>query len=37
MTNLGNTVKSSPDFLTGKLGFTSEPGGKTRRFAIADY
>jgi len=31
------SVESSTSYVTGRLGFSAEPGGKTRRFAIADY
>jgi len=34
---MAETVNSSDDYLTGRLGFSAEPGGKTRVFAIADY
>lgn len=35
--NHASYTKSNPSYLTGRLGFSSEPGGKTRVFAIADY
>jgi len=31
------TVETKETYYTGKLGFSSEPGGKTRIFAIGDY
>lgn len=34
---MAEEVNSSTDYLTGKLGFSAEPGGKTRMFAIGDY
>jgi hypothetical protein len=37
MHNMANTIESDNSYLTGRLGFKSEPGGKTRVFAIADY
>jgi hypothetical protein len=35
--NMANGIESSSSYVTGRLGFSAEPGGKTRRFAIADY
>jgi hypothetical protein len=32
-----NNFNSDKQYITGRLGFSSEPGGKTRVFAIADY
>jgi hypothetical protein len=37
MDNMARTIDSSDSYITGKLGFSAEPGGKTRVFAIADY
>jgi hypothetical protein len=37
MCNMAKTVNSSHSYETGRLGFSAEPGGKTRVFAIADY
>jgi len=37
MCNMAETIPSSDSYVTGKLGFSAEPGGKTRVFAIADY
>jgi hypothetical protein len=34
---MAESVESSTSYMTGRLGFSAEPGGKTRRFAIADY
>jgi len=32
-----SSFNSKENYLTGRLGFTAEPGGKTRVFAIGDY
>jgi hypothetical protein len=37
MINMAETVTGKNKYLTGKLGFSAEPAGKTRVFAIADY
>jgi hypothetical protein len=37
MESQANSFTSEKKYLTGRLGFSSEPGGKTRVFAIADY
>jgi hypothetical protein len=37
MENQGSYVTSKDEYITGRLGFTAEPAGKTRIFAIADY
>lgn len=31
------SIDTEDTYLTGRLGFTSEPAGKTRIFAIGDY
>jgi hypothetical protein len=37
MLNMAETVTGENKYLTGTLGFSAEPAGKTRVFAIADY
>ena len=37
MVNQGSYTTSNKSLITGKLGFSAEPGGKTRTFAIGDY
>jgi hypothetical protein len=37
MENMARTVDGENRWVTGRLGFNSEPAGKTRVFAIADY
>lgn len=35
--NQGELIESKDSYYTGKLGFSAEPAGKIRIFAIADY
>jgi hypothetical protein len=37
MENMARTVDGENKWITGRLGFSPEPAGKTRVFAIADY
>jgi len=37
MKEVAESFDTTDTYLTGKLGFSSEPGGKTRIFAIGDY
>jgi hypothetical protein len=37
MINIADSFDTEDEYLTGRLGFSSEPAGKTRVFAIADY
>lgn len=37
MVNQSGTVNNEETYHTGRLGFSAEPGGKTRIFAIGDY
>jgi hypothetical protein len=34
---MSKIVKPNVLYHTGRLGFSAEPGGKTRTFAIGDY
>lgn len=34
---MAESVSGENQWITGRLGFTAEPAGKTRVFAIADY
>jgi len=37
MEYMAETVTGEENWITGRLGFSAEPAGKTRVFAIADY
>jgi hypothetical protein len=37
MIKQSKSVKGNTKYLTGRLGFSAEPAGKTRMFAIGDY
>jgi len=37
METQSKSVEIETEVYTGRLGFSAEPGGKTRKFAIGDY